>query len=191
MECVASRMRGSVECGPVTAHPLATASATKRGALLRAIRLSRRRRRIRRCIDKFKGLLSHNAAMIVTIAVATAAAAIYVRVPFPFLSETELDFVNNCRRGGRFARGDVDCRNLHSSLIFAGIYGLTLEDLKREDMTCGRKREHDCRDFMFRAVLKPHITGFAGSNLKIVVSRRVERVMIIILHSNLTTSLNI
>lgn len=36
MECVASRMRGSVECGPVTAHPLATASATKRGALLRA-----------------------------------------------------------------------------------------------------------------------------------------------------------
>lgn len=29
-------MRGSVECGPVTAHPLATASATKRGALLRA-----------------------------------------------------------------------------------------------------------------------------------------------------------
>lgn len=37
MECVASRMRGSVECGPVTAYPLATASATKRGALLRAI----------------------------------------------------------------------------------------------------------------------------------------------------------
>lgn len=37
MECVASRMRGSVECGPVTAYPLATVSATKRGALLRAI----------------------------------------------------------------------------------------------------------------------------------------------------------
>ena len=37
MECVASRMRGSVECGPVTAHPLATVSATKRRALLRAI----------------------------------------------------------------------------------------------------------------------------------------------------------
>lgn len=37
MECVASRMRGSVECGPVTAHPLATVSAAKREALLRAI----------------------------------------------------------------------------------------------------------------------------------------------------------
>jgi len=41
---------------------------------------------------------------------------------------------------------------------------------------------------MFRATL--NTTGFEGLNLKIVVSHRAERVMIIILHSDLATSFN-
>lgn len=44
---------------------------------------------------------------------------------------------------------------------------------------------------MFRAVLNPYTSGFKGLNLKIAVSHRAERVMIIILHSDSATSLSV